>query len=114
MAGWRRAASQQEPKPPPEMVITQRSVLQSGFGAYQSMYGRRKSSALNPGISFSPVFAAIWCGWTSGIFPSGQMYVRSYGFAEGVNGPNDARQKPVTSTVTTRTLFRFMFSYPFV
>ena len=94
MAGCRRAASQQELKPPPETVMTQRSVLRSGLGAYQSMYGRRKSSALNPEAAFSPVFAAIWCGWASGIFPSGQMYSRSHDLADGVSGPNDSPQYP--------------------
>ena len=37
IAGWSRAASQQELNPPPEIVITHRSVLQAGFGAYHSM-----------------------------------------------------------------------------
>ena len=64
--------SQQLVYEPPEM-----SIMQTPFGfsgaLSQSMYGLRHSSALKPFARDTSVIAAIWCGWASGIFPSGQM-----------------------------------------
>ena len=59
MVGWSRASSQHELNPPPETTSTHRSVRHVGLGSYHSMYGRRNSSGLNPGVFTSRVFAAI-------------------------------------------------------
>lgn len=90
IAGCMRLASQHVKNPPPETNSTQRSILFDGEGAYHSMYGLRYLSASKSGERFSSNFAAIWCGWTSGILPSGHMNSRSYGVADGVRGPNDS------------------------
>lgn len=42
----------------------------------------RAAPVSNPGAEASSVVAAIWCGWKSGIRPSGQI---------GVFGPQDQR-----------------------
>jgi hypothetical protein len=69
---------------------------------------------MNPGASFSPVFAAIWCGWTSGIFPSGQMYSRSHGFADGVNGPNESAGIFATAAAETNNVNMSLRKFSFL
>ncbi|MBQ9352032.1 hypothetical protein [Phyllobacterium sp.] len=89
-------SSQQDLYDPPEIKMAHTPLGFSGL-ANHSMNGARACPAAKFSFRVSDIIAAIWCGWASGIFPSGHKYC--FSDAKAGNGVESADTQYPTASI---------------